>query len=266
MCLNANVSSTDPSPEHRVATEPISVELTEPWLTRSQLIEIGLRAVLLFGLGALFLQPRTLGLCAWTIVPLTLIEYRAARRGRASYDVAVTSFLCGFLALLVAYFQVIYTNAMIATGSIIEGTDAVGGELAFLFKGAGFAPVIILVFIVQCLAVGCAVATVFRVPGPMSGRLKVALGSWGAFVCLVPCLDWLVFEIVQGSSDLVSMGPTVLLFSGILLAIGSAAASIAMLLFCNLTSALAAGLSRVQSSDWPAGTSSPGAPPEEGPE
>jgi hypothetical protein len=170
---------------------------------------------------------RAFAMCAWVAVPLTLLEEWAVRRGRVSYGLAFSTFVSANLLLIAAYLQTIYTVAVLTTGSIVDGVAAVETELAALFS-ASFPGVVVLVYVVECLATASMLALLVRV----SRRWELIAASWFAVVVVAPFFDWAVliattpgkppFAVLSGVLVMVIM-------CVLLLGIGSAAASAGLL-------------------------------------
>jgi hypothetical protein len=199
-----------------------------PWFRRREVVVVALRVVVIGLLALLAIHPRILATCVWTIVPLSLLEFHAARRDRPSFGLAVGVFLVAFLLLLAAYFQAIYAGQVIARGSISAGLDGVESELRDIFQEM---TVVFIVFAQQCVAIAFAVVTLGDCPTirrRKSQGARTVMRSWAGLSLLAPMLDWGILMVVGRSGIKMGELPILVGVSIFMLMLGSLVAAIVL--------------------------------------
>lgn len=102
--------------------------------------------------------------CAWAVIPVSLFEFWAARRGRPSSSLALAAFAIAMVSLTAAYFQAVYMKAALTSMSIEVGLKALGEECTALTAPVPFPDAIPLVYALQVMAAACMVGTLVRMP------------------------------------------------------------------------------------------------------
>jgi hypothetical protein len=174
-----------PTPE-----DPPEALVSPPRLVRASLraLALGLIAFPIFTAPDLGVPP-VLATCAWAAIPVSLLEFWAVARGRTSARLAIGMFLFASLVLAAAYFQAFYAAAVVSGRSLEVGLLAVRHEVQNLAPGDDL---ILLVYAVQCQALACTLAMLWRMP---DRQRRLIVWTWVGVSVAVPAADWILLTL-----------------------------------------------------------------------